>query len=59
LRLIFIRLLHREKGVIEAAENAMIAKRVGYQWLKRWIESGHEGLTLRFAGGKPPKPAVE
>ncbi len=58
-RLTFIRLLYRGKSVIEAAEDAGIAKRAGYQWLKRWNESGYEGLIPRFAGGKPPKLTVE
>ena len=36
-------------------KNVGVAKRVGYQWLQRWNESGYEGLVPRFAGGKPSK----
>ncbi len=32
-----------------------VTKRVGYQWLERWNESGYGGLVPRFAGGKPSK----
>ncbi len=54
-RLIFIKLLYTGMGVIEASKNVGVVKRVGYQWLKRWNESGYEGLFPRFAGGKPSK----
>jgi putative transposase len=54
-RLIFIKLLYTGMGVIEASKDVGVAKRVGYQWLKRWNESGYEGLVPRFAGGKPSK----
>lgn len=54
-RLIFIKLLYGGTSVIDAAKNVGVAKRVGYQWLQRWNESGYEGLVPRFAGGKPSK----
>ena len=54
-RLIFIKFLYTGMGVIEASKDVGVAKRVGYQWLKRWNESGYEGLSPRFAGGKPSK----
>ena len=32
-----------------------VVKRVRYQWLKRWNESGYKGIVPIFAGGKPLK----
>lgn len=58
-RLMFIKFLYRGKGVIDSAEDVGVVKRVGYQWLKRWNESGYEGLVPRFAGGKPSKLTEE
>ena len=54
-RLIFIKLPYGGKSVIEASKDVGVVKRVGYQWLERWNESGFDGLIPRFAGGKPPK----
>ena len=38
-------------SVIEASKDVGVAKRVGYQWVKRWNESGYDGLIPRFADG--------
>lgn len=54
-RLIFIKLLYSGESVIDAAKNVGVTKRIGYQWLQRWNDSGYEGLIPRFAGGKPSK----
>ena len=54
-RLIFIKLLYTGISVIDAAKNVGVTRRVGYQWLQRWNDSGYEGLVPRFAGGKPSK----
>ena len=58
-RLIFIKLLYGGKSVIEASKDVGVVKRVGYQWLERWNESGFDGLVPRFAGGKPSKLSVD
>jgi putative transposase len=58
-RLIFIKLLYSGMSVIEASRDVGVVKRVGYQWLRRWNESGYEGLIPRFAGGKPGKLSME
>ena len=58
-RLIFIKLLYGGKSVIEASKDVGVVKRVGYQWLERWNESGFDGLIPRFAGGKPSKLPVD
>jgi putative transposase len=58
-RLIFIKLLYHGKSVIEATKDVGVVKRVGYQWLARWNESGFDGLAPRFAGGKPSKLSVD
>lgn len=54
-RLVFIKTLYNGSSAIDAARNVGVTKRVGYQWLQRWNESGYEGLVPRFAGGKPSK----
>ena len=58
-RLIFIKLLYGGKSVIEASKDVGVVKRVGYQWLERWNESGFDGLIPGFAGGKPSKLSAE
>ncbi|HIH60111.1 MAG: helix-turn-helix domain-containing protein [Candidatus Thermoplasmatota archaeon] len=58
-RLIFIKFLYTGMGVIEASKNVGVAKRVGYQWIKRWNESSYDGLTPIFAGGKLGKLSME
>ena len=58
-RLIFIKLLYHGKSVIEATKDVGVVKRVGYQWLERWNESGFDGITPRFAGGKPSNLSVD
>ncbi|MDA8055739.1 MAG: helix-turn-helix domain-containing protein [Thermoplasmatales archaeon] len=58
-RLILIKLLYSGMSVIEASKDVGVVKRVGYQWLKRWNESGFDGLIPRFAGGKPSKLSAE
>ncbi len=58
-RLIFIKLLYGGRSVIEASRDVGVVKRVGYQWLERWNESGFDGLVPRFAGGKPSKLSKE
>ena len=58
-RLIFIKLLYGGESVIEASRNVGVVKRVGYQWLERWNESGFDGLAPRFAGGRHSRLSTE
>ena len=57
--LIFIKLLYGGESVIEASRNVGVVKRVGYQWLERWNESGFDGLAPRFAGGRHSRLSTE
>ena len=54
-RLIFINDLYNGKSVPEASKDVGVVKAIAYEWLRRWNESGYEGLIPRFAGGKPGK----
>lgn len=54
-RLYFVRYRYEGKSVEEAADLVGITKNNAYIWQERWNESGYEGLTPRFAGGKPSK----
>ena len=54
-RLIFIRLLYRGMSIPQASSEMQIPKRLGYIWLKRWNESGMEGLIPLFSPGGPTK----
>ncbi|SIM84595.1 helix-turn-helix domain-containing protein [Cuniculiplasma divulgatum] len=58
-RLIFINDLYDEKSVPEAAKHAGVVKTIAYEWLRRWNESGYEGLIPRYAGGKPSKLSTD
>ena len=44
-----------KKSVPEASKDVGVVKAIAYEWLRRWNESGYEGLIPRFAGGKPGK----
>ena len=54
-RLIFINDLYNGKSVPQASKDVGVVKAIAYEWLKRWNESGYNGLIPRFAGGKPGK----
>jgi len=54
-RLYFIKYRYEGKLVSESAKLVGITKRVGYIWQERWNEKGYEGLTPRYAGGRPSK----
>lgn len=54
-RLMFIRLLYRGMSVPEASSEMHIQKRLGYIWLKRWNDSGIEGLVPMSSPGGPKK----
>ena len=54
-RPIFIRLLYKGMSVPEASSRMKIQKRLGYIWLKRWNDSGIEGLVPMFSSGGPTK----
>ncbi len=54
-RLIFINDLYNGKSVPDASKDVGVVKAIAYEWLRRWNESGYEGLIPRFAGGKPGK----
>ena len=54
-RLIFINDLYEVKNVLAAARHVGVVKTITNVWLSRWNESGYEGLSPRFAGGKPSK----
>jgi putative transposase len=54
-RLYFIRYRYDGKSVEESSQLVGVAKPVGYDWQKRWNESGYEGLIPRYAGGRPSK----
>ncbi len=58
-RLIFINDLYDEKSVPEAAKHAGVVKTIAYEWLRRWNESGYDGLIPKFAGGKPSKLSTD
>lgn len=45
----------RGKNVEEASFLVGVAKLIGYEWQKRWNESGYEGLIPRYAGERPSK----
>lgn len=54
-RLYFIKHRYDGKNVEEASFLVGVAKPIGYEWQKRWNESGYEGLIPRYAGGRPSK----
>jgi putative transposase len=54
-RLYFIKHRYEGKSVEVASHLVGVAKPVGYDWQKRWNESGYEGLIPRYAGGRPSK----
>ncbi len=54
-RLYFIKYRYEGKLVSESAKLIGITKRIGYIWQKRWNEKGYDGLTPRYAGGRPSK----
>ncbi|MCL6002411.1 MAG: helix-turn-helix domain-containing protein [Thermoplasmatales archaeon] len=58
-RLMFIRLLYKGMSVPEASSEMKIQKRLGYIWLKRWNDSGMEGLVPSFSPGGPRKMSDE
>jgi len=54
-RLYFIKYRYEGKSVEVASHLVGVAKPVGYNWQRRWNESGYEGLIPRYAGGRPSK----
>ena len=58
-RLMFIRLLYKGMSIPQASSEIQIPKRLGYIWLKRWNESGMEGLIPIFSPGGPTKITKE
>jgi transposase len=42
--------MQRSFQVIRASKDVGVAKRVGYQRLERWNETGYDGLIPRYAG---------
>ena len=57
--MIFINDLYDGQSVPSAAKHAGVVRTIAYQWLERWNESGINGPTPRFAGGKPSKLSAE
>ena len=57
--LIFINDLYEGKSIPSAAKHVGAVRTIAYDWLKRWNESGFDGLIPRFAGGKPSKISAE
>ena len=57
--MIFINDLYEGQSVPSAAKHAGVVKTIAYQWLERWNESGINGPTPGFAGGKPSKLSAE
>ena len=58
-RLIFINDLYEGKSIPSAAKHVGVVRTIAYEWLRRWNESGFDGLIPRFAGGKPSKISAE
>ena len=58
-RLIFINDLYEGKSIPSAAKHVGVVRTIAYEWLKRWNESGFDGLIPRFASGKPSKISAE
>jgi len=58
-RLIFIKAMFEHDDVQMASNIVGVAPSTGYEWLKRWNDEGIEGLTPKFAGGKPPRLSEE
>jgi putative transposase len=58
-RLRFIKYRYDGVSVDEAARRVGVAKCVGYDWQRRWNESGYDGLFPRYAGGRPSKLTPE
>ena len=58
-RLIFINDLYEGKSIPSAAKHVGVVRTIAYEWLRRWNESGFDGLIPRFAGGKPSKLSVD
>ena len=54
-RLYFIRFLYRGYSFKGAAAEVQISEPTAYQWLRRWNESGLNGIIPRFDGGAPSK----
>jgi putative transposase len=54
-RLYFIKFRYEEDTIHESAVKIGITNRVGYIWQERWNEEGYEGLSPRYAGGRPSK----
>jgi putative transposase len=54
-RLYFIKHRYEGKSVEESSHLVGVAKPVGYEWQKRWNESGYDGLIPLYAGGRPSK----
>ena len=58
-RLYFIKYRYQGSSVAEASKNVGVTKMVGYYWQESWNREGFNGLTPRFAGGKPSKLSAE
>ena len=58
-RLYFIKYRHQGSSVAEASKNIGVTKMVGYYWQESWNTVSFNGLTPRFAGGKPSRLSEE
>ena len=58
-RLIFINDLYEGKSIPSSGKHVGVVRTIAYEWLRRWNESGFDGLIPRFAGGKPSKLSVD
>jgi putative transposase len=58
-RLYFIKYRYQGSSVAEASKNVGVTKMVGYYWQQSWNKQGFNGLTPRFAGGKPSRMSDE
>lgn len=54
-KLIFIRHLYYGLSVIKACEKVGHSNASGYEWLKRWNESGYDGFKMKKSPGRPRK----
>ncbi len=58
-RLCFIKYRYDGLSVDEAARRVGVTRSVGYDWQRRWNESGYDGLFPRYGGGRPSKLTAE
>jgi transposase len=58
-RLLFIRMLIKDFSIKDATYILNVSERTGRNWLKKYNESGFEGLIPNFGGGRPPLLTVD